>query len=426
MLVQKFGGGILLSLQDIQRVVSVISVNKPRVVVVSALQGVTDELLKLIDLALAQKDFHTSLANLRQRHIALNPDHSKLDDVFNEFDKILTGVSYTREFSERLRAYVLSRGEFLAALVLHAHLPDFSFIPAEKFGLIANGQYTNARCDFNKTRIELVGENPVITTGFYAPNENNEICLFGRGGSDYSAAAIARCLNATRVEFWKNVDGFLTADPRIVQDARHIQDMGFEEASEVCRFGAKILHPSALEPLVGTNIVAEIKNIMQPNNRGTQIYKECKRNEIAAIAGRKNLAVVSVSGNEMVEAFGIASKILTRIADANIPVDVIATGQANISFTVEQVYGKQALHALADLNNFDVKLEEPLALVGIVGNAIKNNPAFIARVFAVLSSQHINVEMISQGASEIDLSLVVDQKNYDHAIRELHKEFFSR
>src|SRR3989338_4526542 len=422
MLVQKFGGGILSSLEDIQRIVSVISASKPRVVVVSALQGVTDELLKIVDLALAQKDFQTGLVALRQRH---NVAQTALEDVFNELEKILTGVSYTAEVSERLRAYVLSRGELLAALVLHAYLPDFSLIPAEKFGLIAHGPYANARCDFKKTKIKLPNEN-VITTGFYAPNENNEICLFGRGGSDYSAAAFARSLNARRIEFWKNVDGFLTADPRIVPCAKHILDMGFEEASEVCRFGAKILHPSALEPLVGTKIVAEIKNIMQPDNRGTQIYKECKRNEIAAIAGRKNLAVISVSGNEMVEAFGIASKILTRIADANIPVDVIATGQANISFTVEQVYGKQALHALADLNNFDVKLKEPLALVGIVGNAIKNNPSFIARVFAVLSSQHINVEMISQGASEIDLSLVVDQKNYDHVIREFHKEFFNR
>ena len=421
-LVQKFGGGILATKSDFQTVAKIVEKTNPTVVVVSAVQGVTDELISLLGIAKNGKDFSKQLEKLRSKHAELNDKKTgEIEKVFSEIEKVLKGVSYTGEYSDKLYASVVSRGEYLSAIILQSYLKDYVFWPAEN-GITATGSYINARCDFENMKKPPAKS---IVTGFYGVNEKKEVCLFGRGGSDYSAGIIAKTLNAEKIEFWKNVDGFMTADPRIVKNARFISQLSFEEAAELCRFGAKILHPSSLEPLHKNKTVVEIKNVFKPKEKGTRISQVKGNNEIAAVTGRKNLAAISISGNEMVEAFGIAAKILTRVADANIPVDVIATGQANISFTVEEKDALAAKEALRGLEQFEIRHKEGLALIGIVGNGIKGNPKVISQVFAALSKQGIKSEMISQGASEIDLSIIVSQEQYEKAIQNIHQEFFS-
>ncbi|MFH1247521.1 MAG: aspartate kinase [Candidatus Micrarchaeota archaeon] len=420
MLVQKFGGGILATREDFQRVAKIVQTTKPSVVVVSALQGVTDELIAMLQNAKNRKEVTTQLQKLRKKHGKINGELKPLNDIFNELEKTLKGVSYTGEYSDKLYAQVVSRGEYLSALVLQTFLPSYKFWPAEN-GLIANGGYLNCRCDFKNSKKPPAKS---IVTGFYGVNEKGEVCLFGRGGSDYSAGAIARIIGAEKIEFWKNVDGFLTADPKITNNAKFIKELSFEEAAELSRFGAKILHPSSLEPINSMQITVEIKNVLRPNAIGTKIRRQNSKNEIAAITGKKNLAIISVSGNEMVEAFGIASRMLTIVANAGIPVDVIATAQANISFTVDEKDEQKALNALKEMEQFNVTSKNKLALVGIVGSGIKGNPAFIGKVFTALLKQNIKIEMISQGASEIDLSIIVNQKEYENAIQAIHEEFF--
>ena len=421
MIIAKFGGGVLSSHKDLLRVANIISSRQPSVVVVSALNGVTDQLVGFIEDSLRGKTIEEEFIKFCKRHQALlknNPE--ELEPAFYDLRKMLTGIAYTKEASDRLRAAILSRGEYLSGLILCSYTAGYRFVPTEKLGLVAKGNYLTARCDFQKSRISLSKTSRIITTGFYATNEKQEICLFGRGGSDYSAGAIARLISATKVEFWKNVDGFLTADPKIVFNAKLIHEISFDEAAEICRFGAKILHPSALEPLMGTKTLVETKNVMKPDCKGTLLYESCKKNKIAAVTGRGSISVVSVSGNEMVESFGIAAKIMARVADAGVSVDVIATAQANISFSVEQKDGQNALKALNDLTAFDVRLRENLALIGVVGEGLKTEPAFLSKIFSVLSEQEIQIRMVSQGAMESDLSLIVRKEDYETAIRAIH------
>ncbi len=420
MLVQKFGGGILANKTDFQRVADIVKKTHGDIVVVSAVQGVTDELISMLEKAKKGEAFSKQLKTLLKKHVEINGrEDREITNVFAEIEKLLIGISYTGECSEKLYATIVSRGEYLSALLLCSYLQEYLFWPAEK-GIAAKGSYTNARCDFAKTKKPLVKS---IVTGFYGVNEKSEVCLFGRGGSDYTASAIARIVNADKVQFWKNVDGFMTADPKIV-NAKLIEQLSFEEAAELSRFGAKILHPSCLEPLLGTSVKVEVKNVLKPETRGTLISKKSNASEISAVTGRKGIAVISVSGNEMVEAFGIASRILTRVANANISVDAIATAQANISFTVDEKQAVQAVESLKNLEQFEVKSKKELALVGIVGNGLKGNPATISRVFSSLSQSNVNIEMISQGASEIDLSIIVKQRDYEKAVQAIHDKFF--
>ncbi len=419
MMVQKFGGGILATRGDVQRAARIVADTQPAAVVVSALRGVTDQLVGLLQKAANKQEFLGDLLVLQQRHAEMSRSR-QVQEVFEELEKILTGVSRIGEYSDKLYAYVLSRGEYLSALIL-SEKTGYAFWPAEN-GIATKGNYLNGRCDFS-----LSSAPPLysVVPGFYGINEKKEVCLFGRGGTDYSAAVIARLLNADRLEFWKNVDGFMSADPKVEPRAKLVGELSLEEASELSRFGAKILHPSAIEPLLGTRIVAEVKNVERPEKRGTVIANGKTTNHVAAITGRKGVAVVSVSGDEMVEAFGIASKILGRVADAGIAVDVIATAQANISFSVDEADVNKAVNALSDLEQFQVSKKSNLALVGIVGSGVKSSPAFAAKVFSSLAEAGISVEMISQGASEIDLSLVVREENYERAVQSIHGEFFS-
>lgn len=423
MIIAKFGGGILSTAEDMQRVANTIASRKPDVVVVSALSGVTDQLIHFVEQSLKENEIGFEEFCARHRKIA-NKKIDAMEEAFNDLKKTLQGVNYTGEASDRLRAVIMSRGEYLSAVLLQSYLPQYKFVPSEKSGLVAQGDYLNARCNFQKSKLRT--SNSIITTGFYALNEKGEICLFGRGGSDYSAGAIAKLTSAKKVEFWKNVDGFLTADPRLVADARAITALSFEEAAEICRFGARILHPSALEPLMGSETIVETKNIFKPGNSGTTIYDNCKKNKIAAVSGRKKISVVSVSGNEMVEAFGIAAKIMTKVADAGIAVDVIATAQANISFSIEQKDGQKAIDALKELKTFEIRLRDNLSLVGIVGDGIKNDPAFLSKIFSVLSKEGIAIKMISQGAMESDVSIIVQQSEYENAIKAIHDELIGR
>ncbi len=423
MLVQKYGGGILANRDNFKRIVAIVEQTKPDIVVVSAVQGVTDALISLLETAGEGTNFEKQLELLREKHAAIvGREPQEMRVVFDELQRTLTGINYTGEYSDKLYAFVLSRGEYLSALALQSYLPEYIFWPSEN-GIAVKGSHLNARCDFKRCKKPPAKS---IVTGFYGLNEKNEVCLFGRGGSDYSAGAIAHIINAEKVEFWKNTAGFMTADPHVVANSKRIDALSFDEASELSRFGAKILHPSALEPLNNGNIEVEVRNVLTPEKRGTIITRSTTRNEIAAITGRKNLAVVSVSGNEMVEAFGIAAKILSRVADANVPVDAIATAQANISFTIGEKNCEKTLDALIGLDTFTITSKRELALVAVVGNAIKRDPSFTARVFNALSHRGIAVEMISQGASEIDLSIVVKQREYEEAISAIHSEFFEK
>ncbi|MBI5176471.1 aspartate kinase [Candidatus Micrarchaeota archaeon] len=438
MLVQKFGGGILSSAADYGRTAAIVRASKPYCVVVSAMGGVTDELISLLHAAREGKSFSNALFALKEKHRnALEgnyPDGGKvgghfaaaskqIDSVFSDIEKILTGVGYTREYSGRLYALVLSRGEFLSAHILSSHLPDFSAWPSEN-GFAAKGDFLNSRCDFERT---VKPPERSVVTGFYGMGGDGEVRLFGRGGGDYSASCVARAIGAEKVEFWKNVDGFMTADPRVAGSASLVREMCFEEASEVCRFGAKILHPCALEPLWGTGAVAEVRNFLAPQKRGTLISEDNARKEIASIAGKTGIAVLSVSGEEFVGSSGIASAILSQVAQAGIPVDVIATAQANMSFTIDGKDLEGALGALGGMegiSKFSLNHKAGLSLVGVVGAGLKRHPRCVSRVFSSLAKAGVGVEMVSQGAGEIDLSLVVPQGDYETAVRAIHDEFF--
>ncbi|MEK6924398.1 MAG: aspartate kinase [Candidatus Micrarchaeota archaeon] len=426
MLVQKFGGGILAEAGDFDRAAAIVLTANADFVVVSAVQGVTDALIGLVGKAQRGEAVQGELDALRERHAQLfEPGDSRAVEpvarVFSELGNDLREVSAAGACSPALCAKVVSRGEFLSGLALASRLPGYSFWPAEQ-GLAAVGGFENARCDLVSS---AVPPRKSVVTGFYGVNPAGEVCLFGRGGSDYTAGVVARLAGASKLEFWKNVDGFMTTDPRLAPTARLISRLSFAEASELAHFGAKVMHPAALEPLQGTGCRVEVKNVFNPAAVGTVLEEVVAGAGAVAVAGKRGVALVSVSGDGMVGVSGVVSDVLGRVAQAGVSVDVIGTTQANVSFTIAEGDLGRVQSALSQLEGFKVDCKGELAVVSIVGGGV-NSPAFVSRVFSALASQGVRIELVSQGSSGIGLSVAIREGDYGVAVNAVHDEFFGR
>ena len=309
-------------------------------------------------------------------------------------------------------------------------------LESEDAGIVSDGKTGHANCILNKTRENfeskvipvLKGKKIAVITGFYGIDESGKVNTFGRGGSDYSAGVAAICADADILEIWKDVAGFLTADPRMVKEARKLEVISFDEAEELGYFGAKILHPRTMDVLrKKENIYAEIKSVFNPEEKGTVIARESTRkNIVTALASKKNIAVVTVEGGMMSDAPGVALAVFSKMAENEIPIDAIATAQTNISFTIDPQDVYKAKGALMQIRSSLIekyKVDENRALVGVVGQNMRHTRGVAARVFSAVAKEGINLEMISQGASEIDLSFVIRSEDVEKAVNAVHKEF---
>jgi aspartate kinase len=449
MIVMKFGGTSVGDTRAIERVASIVTerlTQKP-VIVVSAMAKVTDQLLTMAKAA-GSGDRKTALRlsrELRERHYntagelletALFTEfHSDLGDDFESLDELLRGISAVGELTPRTTDHVAAYGEMLSsklvAAALSAHGILSTMVDSRKC-IVTDNAHTRATPLFDETNEKLrthvlpllnSGRVPVMG-GFIGASKAGITTTIGRGGSDFSAAIVGAGLDAERIEIWTDVDGMMTTDPNICPDARRIKVISFDEAAELAYFGAKVLHPATVLPAIQKNIPVYILNSRNPGCEGTRIAARapaCK-NFFKAIAAKKRITIVDVAAPRMLLAHGFLKSIFDAFDRHRIPVDVVSTSEVSVSLTVDS---NESLPALAaDLAKLaDVKYEGRKAIVCLVGENLREVPGIAARVFGELSD--LKIRMISQGASEINLTFVIEEDAVPGVIQRLHKAFFS-
>ncbi len=449
MIVMKFGGTSMEDADAIDRAARIVCgrlAERP-VVVVSAMAKVTDQLLamgraagmgdreKALQLARAVRERHYTTAGELLGTGVFTLFHAELENDFDALDELLRGIAAVGELTPRTTDYVLSFGERLSSKLAAAAFAGRN-LPAvlvdARECIITDNHHTKAAPLFNETNERLranlgpllqQGRVPVMG-GFIGATREGVPTTVGRGGSDFSAAIVGAALGAGRIEIWTDVDGMLTTDPTLCSGARRIKVIGFEEAAELAYFGAKVLHPATLLPAIQKNIPVQVLNSRRPAVEGTRITARpphC-RNTFKAIAAKKRITIVDVVAARMLMAHGFLKTIFDVFDRHRCPVDVVSTSEVSVSLTVDS---NEAIPAIAaDLEKIaDVKYSGRKAIVCLVGENLREQCGIAAQVFTALGN--INVRMISQGASEINITFVIDEDDVPEAVRRLHSVFFA-
>jgi aspartate kinase len=444
----KFGGTSVEDPAAIRRTAAIVAgrvaQGKQPIVVVSAMAKVTDQLLRAAAIA-AEGDRTGALAissRLRSRHrdtaAALVADSGALVDridlKFDSLDEILRGLSAILELTPRVSDLIVSFGELFSSHIVAAAFRELginSFHVDARQIIITDSQFQKAIPQdalieerAPKKLLPLIAENQVpVMGGFIASNQAGISTTLGRGGSDFTAALIGGALRAEAIEIWTDVDGIMTADPRVCPDALRVKIISFEEAAELAYFGAKVLHPATILPAVKKNIPVLVLNSRNAACEGTRIISlppHCK-SPFKSIAVKKKLSIIDVVASRMLMTHGYLKDIFDIFDKHQCPVDMVSTSEVSVSLTVDS---NDKLPAIAaDLSQLaDVKYEGRKALVCMVGDDIRGKSGISAQVFSAI--RHINVRMISQGASEINMSFMIDEDDADEAVRSLHAAFF--
>ena len=463
MIVMKFGGTSLGDGEAINRAVDIVCrMLKDKggvVVVVSAMSGVTDTLLSAA-ISAAQGDdetFRRARWRLTDRHrLAINEVLSyeearlqlmeEVEALLSDFESLCSSIHIMGELTARGSDAVASLGERLTARILAAALRDrgerATAVEATE-AIVTNGRHGSAAPLMDETReaaqariLPLLAEGvtPVVT-GFIAATKDGVTTTLGRGGSDYTAAILGACLDSDEVWLWTDVDGVMTADPRVVPEARTLPEISYAEAAELSYFGAKVLHPKTILPAVERGIPLRIVNTFNPSHPGTLIVAEARPSEFAVkgITSIEGLSLVTVEGRGMLGVPGIAARVFTAVAQEGISVLMISqsSSEQNICFVIRQETAERALRALeaafetelARRNVDRIWAQEKVAIVAVVGAGMKGTPGIAAKVFGALGTHQINVISIAQGSSEYNISFVVDEGDMEDAVRYIHQEF---
>ena len=451
LVVMKFGGTSVEDPAAIERTASIVagrvSMGKHPVVVVSAMAKVTDQLLRAAAAA-SQGDRTGALAissRLRARHrdtaatLVKNSKESAalinwIDQKFDQLDEILRGLAAILELTPRISDLIVSYGERLSSRMIAAAFCerglDAAHVDAREV-VLTDSQFQKAipidsaiEKRANEKVRPLVDEGKVpVMGGFIASNEAGITTTLGRGGSDFTGALIGGALVADAIEIWTDVDGIMTSDPRVCPDALRVKVISFEEAAELAYFGAKVLHPATILPAVKKNIPVLVLNSRNPSNEGTRIISlapHCK-SPFKSIAVKKKLSIIDVVASRMLMTHGYLKAIFDIFDKHQTAVDMVSTSEVSVSLTVDS--NEKLPLIAADLSKLaDVKYEGKKALVCMVGEDIRGQNGIAAQVFTAI--RHINVRMISQGASEINMSFMIEEDDADEAVRSLHSTFF--
>jgi aspartate kinase len=436
-LVMKFGGSSVADAERIRRVRGIVASYKARrpVVVVSALRGVTDDLLNLAREALAGKKPSVSPLSKRHRDLAedLGVPRDLIDPLIDELGDLLKGIGLIKELTPRTLDYAGSFGERLSATLIAAHFKKeglaAKFWDAGEAGLLVGGDFggaaplpeTDARI---KAALGKAEEIPVIT-GFFGRTASGEAATLGRNGSDFSATIFGAALGAEEVQIWSDTDGVMTADPRLVPGAKPLDRLSFEEACELAYYGGKVLHPHTLVPAMRKDIPVRVLNSFKPEHPGTLIVAKLpgRPSGVRSIAFKRRQAIVSVSSPRMAAGHGFLARIFAAFARGGISVNAIATSEVTVSATTDDPRNLDALQA--ELSpEFEVRVEKDKALVCVVGDGIHETVGVAGQVFSALSEAGVNCLMISQGASRNNIAFCVDNAELEKAVRALHLRFF--
>jgi aspartate kinase len=458
MIVMKFGGTLMGSTSAIQHSASLAATSvrsgEHVVVVPSAMSGVTDQLLKIASTAESGEITFArdEIAMIRERHfktaIELGADEdsraiSKLTEMFDALLQTVQGIFLLRELSKRSKDLIVSFGERLSAPLMTTALEELGVrardLTGGQAGLLTNSNFGNARpLPETYSRIAerlhpiLESGETVVVTGFIGETLDGAITTLGRGGSDYTATILGAALEAREVWTWKDVDGVMTTDPRMVKEAQNLEQLSYLEIMEMAYFGAKVLHPLAVTPLQDKGIPLRVKSAADPSFPGTLVTKDPRplKNVVKAVTAIRNACIVDVGGAAMVGAADITAQIFDVLAAHDINVIMISqsSSMANISLVVQQADGKRALEALQ--KQFEgseivrtIEFWEAIAVVAIVGEGMRGARGVAAKLFTAVAAENISIDMISQGSSELNISLAIDDEFAPQAVQAIHKAF---
>jgi len=448
--VMKFGGTSVADPDAINRLIGIVRQQQAKtksapVVVVSALAKVTDSLVAIAQLAEdgASDKAAAEVKALLDRHLSVaaavtSTSRAKvLEDVKREFDELhglVHALSVLREVSPRSRDAVHAVGEVVSSRIVAAAFADHgmasSWIDARTV-LITDAEHTAAApdmmetCDRARERVAplLAEGKAVVLGGFIGATAAGITSTLGRGGSDYSAAIFGSCLGVDEIQIWTDVDGMLTADPRIVPQPRLVPQLSFAEASELAYFGAKVLHPSTILPAVAKNIPVRILNSRRPDNSGTLITAEGRPTEgrLTALACKRDVTVIDITSTRMLMAHGFLRRLFEVFERFKTAVDVVTTSEVSVSVTVDDTRRLEAI--LDNLHNFaEASCEREMAIICAVGENLRMDPTLFAR--AVTSLERIPLRLVSQAGSRRNVTFVMRDADVPHAMMRLHETFF--
>ena len=449
MIVMKFGGTSVEDAKAIERAAAIVKgrrAQKP-VVVVSAMAKVTDQLLAMaraagagdrktaLKLCRALQERHYNTAGELLGTALFTQFHSDLGVDFEALDELLRGIAAVGELTPRTTDHVAAFGEMLSSKIVtaafSAHGIESALVDSREC-IVTDNSHTRAAPLFEETNERLrTNLQPLLDRdrvpvmgGFIGSTKAGITTTIGRGGSDLSAAIVGAGLGAERIEIWTDVDGMMTTDPHLCPEARRIKVISFDEAAELAYFGAKVVHPATVLPAVQKNIPVYVLNSRNPSCEGTRITARAPhcRNTFKALAVKKRITIVDVAAPRRLLMHGFLKSIFEAFDRHRVPVDVVSTSEVSVSLTTDSNESIPALAAdLAKLA--DVKYEGRKAIVCLVGENLRETPGIAARVFGELAD--VKIRMISQGASEINLTFVIEEDAVPEVVRRLHKTFFS-
>jgi aspartate kinase len=458
----KFGGTSIANGKNMCNVSNIIKdyVKKGNeiVVVVSALANITNLLIekaeklkngneeeiqefikKLVEKHVKVIDVAIKNTNLKQK------TNLKIINIISELEKILTGICYVGELTLKTKDQVLSFGERLSAVIVSATLNDQKIesqhFTGKEAGIVTDSEFGEANPLMNFTthqvieRIKPLLEKKIIPviTGFIAANQNGTVTTLGRGGSDYTATILGVALDCNEVWIWTDVDGIMTSDPKIIAEAKTIAGLSYGEATEMAIFGAKAMHPRALEPAIKKQIPVRILNVFNPKNTGTLISEgpEVESKEVVkAIALIRDVSMINIKGAGMVGAPGSYANIFNILGKNNINIMMVssAVSEANISLIINRNQTQKAMSTLEiallgrSMGN-EVTSEDDVCVIAVMGANMKGSLGVASRIFTAVANKKINIRMIAQGSSELNISFVVKEKDGALAVNTIHKEF---
>jgi aspartate kinase len=459
MIVCKFGGTSVADRNAIQRLIAIIRAARQAaiqpesrdwrgpIVVVSALGGATDRLLGLAAAAGAGDvdGARDQVRVLRDRHLdvagCITIDADRLDveafvrQEFETLDRVVGALAVLREVSPRWLDAIAATGEILSSRIVAAALTSqgipSTWVDARQ-AVVTNGEHISAAPLWPETTAALkktvdpvlVDRRVPVIGGFVGATKDGITTTLGRGGSDYSAAIIGACLDATEIQIWTDVDGMLTADPRVVSGTRVVPHLSFAEASELAYFGAKVLHPATIQPAVARNIPVRILNSQRPlDSNGTLVTSDRPPGEgpLTAVASKTGVTVVDIASTRMLMAHGFLRRIFETFERFRTPVDVVTTSEVSVSVTIDDT--RRLPEIMTTLSEVaDVTREDGMAILCAVGDGLQNDPAFVGRLLEAIEG--VPVRMLSQAAARRNITLVISDNDLVPALRRVHQRFF--
>jgi aspartate kinase len=452
MVVQKFGGTSVADPAAIRRLVEIVRTARTDdargpAVIVSAMSGVTDALLAMAVAAGSSREDEAlaGVDRLRERHLLAAralvsgfPDSTlagQIADAFDQLAAVVRALAVLREVSPRTLDVVAAMGELLSSRLVTAALVEAG-VPAEwvdaRRAIVTTDDHTRATPLMRETHAALrasvlpvvdAGRVPVLG-GFVGATVDGHTTTLGRGGSDYSGALVGAGIDAREIQIWTDVDGMLSADPRIVATPRLVRKLSFAEAAELAYFGAKVLHPSTILPAVERNIPVRILNSMRPEGTGTLITAapSLDGTPLTGLASKRGVTVIDITSSRMFMAYGFLRRVFEVFERFRTAVDVVTTSEVSVSVTVDDPrYVESISDALSEFSG--VSTEGEMALLCAVGDRLRDEPEIAARVVSVL--EEVPLKMISQAASRRNITVVLRESDLPHAMQRLHEEFFT-